>query len=94
MTRDGLVQGEGAAVFVLEEYEHASKRGANILAEIKGCSMTSDGYDLVAPSKKGMKNDRKNMNKLSFGGDLLIDLFNFSVEVGFLKNLPKHCYLQ
>lgn len=56
MTRDGLVQGEGAAVFVLEEYEHASKRGANILAEIKGCSMTSDGYDLVAPSKKGMKN--------------------------------------
>lgn len=56
MTRDGLVQGEGAAVFVLEEYTHASKRGANILAEIKGCSMTSDGYDLVAPSKDGMAN--------------------------------------
>jgi len=56
MTRDGLVQGEGAAVFVLEEYTHALKRGANILAEIKGCSMTSDGYDLVAPSNKGMEN--------------------------------------
>ena len=56
MTRDGLVQGEGAAIFVLEEYTHASKRGANILAEIKGCSMTSDGYDLVAPSKDGMAN--------------------------------------
>jgi len=55
LSRDGLVQGEGAAVFVLEEYTHAYKRGANILAEIKGCSMTSDGYDLVAPSASGMK---------------------------------------
>ena len=55
LSRDGLVQGEGAAVFVLEEYTHAYKRGANILAEIKGCSMTSDGYDLVAPSAPGMK---------------------------------------
>ena len=55
LSRDGLVQGEGAAVFVLEEYTHAYKRGANILAEIKGCSMTSDGYDLVAPSADGMK---------------------------------------
>ena len=55
LSRDGLVQGEGAAVFVLEEYTHAYKRGANILAEIKSCSMTSDGYDLVAPSADGMK---------------------------------------
>jgi len=53
-SRDGLVQGEGAAVFVLEEYTHAFQRGANILAEIKSCSMTSDGYDLVAPSKAGL----------------------------------------
>ena len=55
LSRDGLVQGEGAAVFVLEEYTHACKRGANILAEIKSCSMTSDGYDLVAPSVAGVK---------------------------------------
>ena len=54
LSRDGLVQGEGAAVFVLEEYTHAYKRGANILAEIKSCSMTSDGYDLVAPSAAGV----------------------------------------
>ena len=51
--RSGMVQGEGAAVFVFEEYEHAKRRGANILAEITGFAMTSDASDIVMPSKQG-----------------------------------------
>ncbi|PHQ97734.1 MAG: beta-ACP synthase [Marinosulfonomonas sp.] len=51
--RDGMVQGEGAAIFVLEEYEHARARGADMLAEISGFAMTSDAADIVMPSKQG-----------------------------------------
>ncbi len=51
--RNGMVQGEGAAVFVFEEYEHAKARGADILAEIVGFAMTSDASDIVMPSKQG-----------------------------------------
>jgi len=51
--RNGMVQGEGAAVFVFEEYEHARARGAEILAEILGFSMSSDASDIVMPSRKG-----------------------------------------
>jgi len=51
--RNGMVQGEGAAVFVFEEYEHAKARGADILAEVIGFSMTSDAADIVMPSMKG-----------------------------------------
>jgi len=51
--RNGMVQGEGAGVFVFEEYEHAKVRGAEILAEVIGFSMTSDAADIVMPSKKG-----------------------------------------
>lgn len=51
--RNGMVQGEGAAVFVFEELEHAKSRGAEILAEVAGFSMTSDAADIVMPSKQG-----------------------------------------
>ncbi|PRX31972.1 nodulation protein E [Meinhardsimonia xiamenensis] len=51
--RSGMVQGEGAAVFVFEEYEHARARGADILAEVIGFAMTSDAADIVMPSKQG-----------------------------------------
>ncbi len=51
--RNGMVQGEGAAVFVFEEYEHARARGADILAEVVGFAMTSDASDIVMPSKQG-----------------------------------------
>ncbi len=51
--RNGMVQGEGAAVFVFEEYERARARGADILAEVVGFAMTSDATDIVMPSQKG-----------------------------------------
>ncbi len=52
-TRNGMVQGEGAGVFVFEEYEHARARGAEIMAEIVGFAMSSDAADIVMPSKQG-----------------------------------------
>lgn len=51
--RSGMVQGEGAAVFVFEEYEHACKRGAVILAEVAGFAMTADAADILMPSAQG-----------------------------------------
>ena len=51
--RNGMVQGEGAAIFVFEEYDHARARGADILAEVSGFAMTSDAADIVMPSKHG-----------------------------------------
>ena len=51
--RNGMVQGEGAGVFVFEDYEHARKRGATILAEVIGFAMSSDASDIVMPSKQG-----------------------------------------
>ena len=51
--RNGMVQGEGAAVFVFEDYDHAKRRGAEILAEVAGYSMTADASDIVMPSRHG-----------------------------------------
>ncbi|MGJ8596566.1 beta-ketoacyl-[acyl-carrier-protein] synthase family protein [Sulfitobacter sp.] len=51
--RNGMVQGEGAGIFVFEEYEHARARGAEILCEVAGFAMSSDASDIVMPSKNG-----------------------------------------
>ncbi len=51
--RNGMVQGEGAGIFVFEDYDHAQARGADILCEVLGFAMSSDASDIVMPSKQG-----------------------------------------
>ncbi|WP_299627546.1 beta-ketoacyl synthase [uncultured Tateyamaria sp.] len=51
--RNGMVQGEGAGIFVFEDYDHARARGAEILCEVAGFAMSSDATDIVMPSKNG-----------------------------------------
>ena len=84
--RDGFVISGGGGIVVLEEYEHAKKRGAKIYAEVVGYGATSDGYDMVAPSGEGavrcMKLALEGVGKVDY-----INTHGTSTPVGDTKEL-------
>lgn len=84
--RDGFVISGGGGIVVLEEYEHAKKRGAKIYAEVVGYGATSDGYDMVAPSGEGavrcMKLALEGVDKVDY-----INTHGTSTPVGDTKEL-------
>jgi 3-oxoacyl-[acyl-carrier-protein] synthase II len=100
--RDGFVVGEGAGVMVIEEYEHAIKRGAKIYCELSGYGMSADAYHITAPSIDGPK--RSMLNAINNAGINLdevgyINAHGTSTQLGDLNEVNaiketfnKHAY--
>ena len=97
--RDGFVFGSGGGIVVVEELEHAKKRGAKIYAELVGYAATADGYDMVAPSGEGGKRAMQVAMAMAdkIGGKKQVDYINThgtSTPVGDIAELGaiKECF--
>lgn len=87
VNRDGFVISGGGGIVVLEELEHAKKRGAKIYAEVVGYGATSDGYDMVAPSGEGAERCMRMALVGIEGGVDYINAHGTSTPVGDVKEL-------
>ena len=87
VNRDGFVISGGGGIVVLEELEHAKKRGAKIYAEVVGYGATSDGYDMVAPSGEGAERCMRMALVGIEGGVDYINTHGTSTPVGDVKEL-------
>ena len=85
--RDGFVISGGGSILVLEEYEHAKARGANIIAELTGYGATSDGYDMVQPSGEGAVRCMQMAMATHPGGIDYINAHGTSTPVGDTREL-------
>ena len=72
--RDGFVMGEGAGILILEEYEHAMRRGAKVYAELTGYGATADAYHITAPPEDGNGAVRCVQRALDRGGHSTADV--------------------
>ena len=85
--RDGFVIAGGGGIMVLEEYEHAKARGANIIAELVGFGATSDGHDMVAPSGEGAERCMRQALATVDGPVEYVNTHGTSTPVGDIKEL-------